>query len=336
MGYALRTMRRLLLGLSFAACFGCGSGDDDISPESPRWQKVVSELPNALVCVTGTASDDVWAVGSGGFVLHHDGSSWSSFAAGDGDLWWAHAFPEGPAFLGGAGGTIFRVESDLSFTQMTTPGTGTVFGIWGATPDDLWAVGGDPQSPGSAFVWRSTGDTWEVAAGVPSIPIASFFKVWGRDANDIRIVGMDGVILHYDGLAFAQESSPTNRKLLTIHVESTGPWAAVGGSSQAVVVEHDGAWDDVSPSEETHPLLGVRLSGDDGYAVGTAGTVLRRRAMGWSKDELGFELSSDLHTAWIAPDDGVWVAGGDLLTVPMTNGVLLHAGKSVPKVQNIE
>lgn len=328
-------MRHLLLALCCAACFGCGSEETEPSPE-PRWQKVASQLPRALINVTGTANDDVWAVGSAGLILHFDGATWSSHDAGSADLWWAHAFPGGPTFLGGAGGTIYRVESDLSFTEMSTPGTGTVFGIWGATPDDLWAVGGDPQTPGSAFVWRSSGGTWQVASGVPDIPINSFFKVWGRDASDIRIVGMDGVILHYDGTSFAEETSPTNRKLLTIHVDGTGPWAAVGGSSQAVIVEHDGTWKDVSPTEETHPLLGVRLAANDGWAVGSAGTVLHRTSAGWVDEPLGFELSSDLHTAWIAPDGGVWLAGGDLLAVPMTNGVLLHAGKSVPRVQNVE
>jgi hypothetical protein len=328
-------MRAWLLVAFATACFGCGS-EPDTTTEPDRWQLVASELDSALICVTGTGNDDVWAVGSAGLALHYDGSSWSKHdAAMTADLWWAHAFPAGPVFVGGTGGTILRYESG-AFTPMTTPGTATVFGIWGTTPDDLWAVGGDPQAPGSAFVWRSAGDTWSVAAGVPSVPVTSFFKVWGRDANDIRIVGADGVILHYDGTNITEESSPTNRRLLTVHVESTGPWAAVGGSSQAVIVEHDGEWKDVSPTEETHPLLGVRLAGDAGYAVGSVGTVLRRTPDGWVEEKLGFDLSSDLHTAWIAPDGGVWAAGGDLLAVPMTNGVLLHVGDSVKKAQNFE
>jgi hypothetical protein len=331
----MRPLSALCVGLCASACFGCGTEDEGRGPAGARWQRVASELPSALICVTGTSEDDVWAVGNAGFALHYDGTSWTQEAATANDLWWAHAFPAGPVFVGGTGGTILRFENG-AFTPMTTPGTGTVFGIWGESENDLWAVGGDPQAPGSAFVWRSTGDTWAPATGLSSVPITSFFKVWGRDASDVRIVGADGVILHYDGTSITEETSPTNRRLLTVHVAADGPWAAVGGSSQAVIVERDDEWKDVSPSEETHPLFGVRLAGQAGYAVGAAGTVLRRTAKGWVEEKLGFELSSDLHTVWIAPDGGVWAAGGDLLATPMTNGVLLHAGKSVAKAENFE
>ncbi len=40
-----------------------------------------------------------------------------------------------------------RCKTALSHA-MTTPGTNTVFGIWGSSPDDLWAVGGASDATG--------------------------------------------------------------------------------------------------------------------------------------------------------------------------------------------
>jgi hypothetical protein len=320
----------LISSVFLAAC-----SEDEGSPDpDPGWVVVQQELPGALICVSGTGDDDVWASGgdpgdgTGPFVLHYDGSSWTRLPTGTtGDLWWVHAFPSGPVFLGGSQGTILRYQAG-TFTPMTTPGTDTVFGIWGASPDDLWAVGGNPQVPGSAFVWRSDGETW-TAAAIPSLPISAYFKVWGRNASDVRIVGNDGVILRYDGVAIVDEPSATNRKLLTIHVDGDGPWVAVGGVSQAVILEQAGGWQDVSPSAPSQPLFGVRMSGNDGYAVGTGASVLRRNSGVWSEEKLGFEVFGDLHSAWISPSGRVWLAGGDLLAVPLVNGVLLHKGKAV-------
>ncbi len=321
-----------------AACFavtGCGGDSGDPVDDAVRWRVVYEKLPGALIGITGTADDDVWTSGgdpgdgSGPMVLHFDGKRWKRMLTGEsGDLWWIHAFAGGPVFLGGSQGTILRYEAG-SFTKMPTPGTNTVFGIWGASADDLWAVGGDPQKPGTAFVWRSDGQTWTAASGAPSVPITSYFKVWGRSASDVRIVGNDGVILHYDGTTLSEETSPTNRKLLTVHVDQTGPWVAVGGLSQAVIVEDDGGWKDVSPPSPSHALFGVRMAGDEGYAVGTAATVMHRSAGTWSDEPLGFDLYSDLHSAWIAPSGRVWVVGGDLLAFPLVNGVLLQKGRPV-------
>ena len=59
-----------------------------------------------------------------------------------GDLWWVHAFEQGPVLMAGANATILRYENG-QFTRMSTPGLArhTVYGVWGARPDDVYAVG---------------------------------------------------------------------------------------------------------------------------------------------------------------------------------------------------
>ncbi len=328
-GSTLLSALVLLSGCGDGAGGGDGEGDQ-------QYRLIFDSLPGALIGISGTSEKDVWAVGGdpgdggGAFVLHFDGE-WSKKPTGqDVDLWWVHAFLGGPTFFGGGGGTILRLIGD-DFEKLPTPGAATVFGIWGPTPDDLWAVGGDPAKSGSAFVWRFDGTAWSVAPGFPAVPIASWFKVWGRAANDVRFVGMDGAIVHFDGQAFQQIASPTDRRLLTVFAEPGGRYTAVGGVSQAVILEDAaGSWQDVSPAPPNHAMIGIRTRGDDGYAAGSAGAVMRRKAGAWVEEPLGFDVFADFHSVWIDPRGGVWLAGGNILSYPLVNGVLVHKGPQIP------
>jgi hypothetical protein len=330
----MRATPLLLAALLLGACGGDDGGEEGHAPDV--FTQTFDSLPGALIGVSGTSEKDVWAVGgnpsdgSGAFVLHFDGQ-WTRKPTGHmGDLWWVHAFPTGPVFFGGSNGTILRYASD-SFEKLPTPGTATVFGIWGTSPDELWAVGGDPATPGTAFVWRFDGTNWSAAQGFPSVPVAAWFKVWGRAADDVRFVGMDGAIVHFDGEGFAQIASPTNRRLLTLFAEPDGRYTAVGGVSQAVILEDaGGTWKDVSPEPPTHAMIGVRTRGEDGYAAGTAGSVMRRKNGVWVDEPLGFDVFADFHSVWIDPKGGVWLGGGSIASVPLVNGVLVHKGPKIP------
>jgi len=320
--------------LALPACGGDDYSDDPHDPNA--YVQTFDGLPGALIGVSGTSEEDVWAVGgnpgdgSGAFVLHFDGQWTRKLTGHQVDLWWVHAFAGGPVFFGGSGGTILRYQNQ-SFEKLPTPGSATVFGIWGATPDQLWAVGGDPAKSGTAFVWRFDGSTWSAAQGFPSVPVAAWFKVWGRAADDVRFVGMDGAIVHFDGKGFEQIASPTDRRLLTLFAEPGGRYTAVGGMSQAVILEDvGGTWKDVSPAPPTHAMIGIRTAGDDGYAAGTGGSVMRRKDGVWVDEPLGFDVFADFHSVWIDPKGGVWLGGGSIASFPLVNGVLVHKGAKIP------
>ncbi|MFP2906152.1 hypothetical protein ACLESD_14025 [Pyxidicoccus sp. 3LFB2] len=136
----------------------------------------------------------MWAVGAdrgrGPAVLHFDGSAWSELATGHrGDLWWVHAFQDGPVVMAGGNATILRYENG-AFTRMRTPGLArhTVYGVWGARPDDLYAVGS--VAGRSGFIWHYDGTAWsELPLPLAELPrtadgdIPGFFKVWGTGGD---------------------------------------------------------------------------------------------------------------------------------------------------------
>ena len=328
-GSANRGCIALVLTAALTACGGSDSG--------PSWQLVASKMPNAVMSVWGTSASDVFLVGAdqrdghGPFAAHFDGAAWTRLDTGvaSGNLWWVFGFPGGgPVYMGGDGGTILRYQSG-SFVHMATPGIGTVFGIWGASNSDLWAVGGDPGGQAGGFAWRlQGGDTWTAAPSFPAdLPMTdAIWKMYGRSASDAWMVGTRGKALHWDGSALLLASTGAGESLFTVHADQDG-FVAVGGTGTAVIVENTGSgWQNASPSG-AEPLVGVCLSAQVGYAVGQDGAVFTRTATTWSKVHTGLTIDESFHAVWIEPTGGVWAVGGQVSTPPYNNGIVVHLGQ---------
>jgi hypothetical protein len=316
-----------------------GSCEPQESPTADEWQIVHEDLPGALLSVWGTSQSDVWSVGAdardgtGPLVLHFDGAAWTRMTTGEtvGDLWWVFGFADGPVYMGGDGGVILRYQSG-AFTRMTTPGTSTVFGIWGSSPSDMWAVGGDSDASGG-FAWRLQGDAWVAEPSVPAdVPMtAAIWKAYGSSATDVWLVGSSGVALHWDGATLTQGDTGVGSSLFTVF-EKDGLFAAVGGLATGLIVEaENGVWRNVTPEPPPMGLAGVTL-GDDGsgIAVGMMGTVYVRDDSGWALVDPGLKVRQNLHGSWIDDEGGLWAVGGQTLTPPLTEGVMLHRGTAVP------
>lgn len=305
------------------------------------WQVIHEELDAALLSIWGTSSSDVWAVGgdmgdgSGPLVLHYDGSEWQRMLTGQeaGTLWWVFGFEDGPLYMGGEGGVILRYQDDR-FTRLQTPGQDTVFGIWGASPNDLWAVGGASESEGG-FAWRLSGnDTWQPEQSVPSevTAVAAIWKVFGSSGSDAWLVGSNGVSLHWDGNSLSPGDTGVGSSLFTVHAAGDR-YAAVGGLASGIIVEYDeGEWQNVTPDPLPVALSGVYLDDEGGgFAVGSLGAVYRRDTDGWHEEDTRVSVDGNLHSVWLDPEGGIWAVGGQTYVEPFTDGVLIHGGADHPR-----
>lgn len=328
-------MGRASIGLVFALVLGgCPDGD---GPAASEWQLVHEELPGALLSVWGTSEDDVWMVGGDGrdgmgpLVIHWDGTSFERIDSGldSGALWWVFGFPGGPVYMGGEGGTILRHDGEV-FTPMTTPGSQTVFGIWGASETDIWAVGGTSDGR-DGFAWRLEGDAWVPEPTLPAdlASASAVWKIYGTSADDAWLVGHNGLSLHWDGSTLTPGDTGVGSALFTVHANATR-YAAVGGFGTGIIVEYeDGAWHNMTPSG-IQGLSGVYVGEDDfAVAVGAYGTVHLRDAAGWHEADTGYPLVESYHAVWVDPAGGVWAVGGE--TTSLTDGVLLHRGEMLPE-----
>src|SRR5450432_1141740 len=152
-------MRTLLSGLLtvigallLVACHGSDSSDK--RDEKLNWAWAAQSDAAALLSVHGTSANDVWIAGvddgKGPVVLHFDGTAWERRATGvRGNLWWVHATAAGPVFFAGENGLFLRYQ-DGAFERLKTPALGkdTLYGVWAAAADDVYAVGASAERNG--------------------------------------------------------------------------------------------------------------------------------------------------------------------------------------------
>jgi hypothetical protein len=313
-----------------------------------EWQLLASELPAALLSVSGRSESDVYAVGAdkghGPLVLHFDGKRWSEIHTGSiGDLWWVQALAGGPVFMAGASATVLRFDGQR-FERMPTPGLGrqTVYGVWAASADDFYAVGSAAGRNG--FIWHYHGGAFEdeaVPLDVPRIAggeVPGFFKVFGA-GDDVWVVGAAGAILHRKGTGpFVVVPTQTKDTLFTVH-GSVGRLLAVGGAGNGILFAQDGpagsVFRDASPPA-AGLLQGVFVSAQGDWVSGERGAVYTRApgASAFVAVDHGLALpaASSLHSMFVDSSGGVWSAGGNVLSPALDDGMLVHYGSHVPPV----
>ena len=316
-------------------------------PDVPTWEVVARDLPAALLSIDGASHTNIFAVGSdkgsGPLVLHFDGTEWKQLSTDQhGDLWWVHAFADGSALMGGASATVLRLpNAGGKFERLSTPGLGrqTVYGIWGASPQDFYAVGSSAGRSG--FIWHFDGTAFHEEILPLDLPrmaheeIPGFFKVWGH-GDDVWVVGASGAVLHRQGAgAFAVVKTETKDTLFTVH--GTGSrWLSVGGGSNGVVLAGgDHPLENLSP-KGSGLLQGVFTSDQDGdWVSGERGAIYTRHGASPFQEvehALALPVASSLHAIFVDSAHEIWSVGGDVLTPALNAGMLVHYGKHVPTV----
>jgi hypothetical protein len=316
------------------------------APEPPAWELVAVGLPSALMSIDGASASDIYAVGAdkgdGPLVLHFNGSAWAELPTGQhGDLWWVHAFPDGSALMGGARATVLRVKAG-HFERLPNTGLArqTVYGVWGVSPEDFYAVGS--ASGRNGFVWHYFAGQFHDEPLPADLPMVAhgeppgFFKAWGS-GDDVWIVGSGGTILHRKGKGpFERIPTPVKDILFTVH-GVRDRWVAVGGGSNGIALERDGSSvRDVSPLGAAL-IQGVFTSDADGdWASGERGGIYTRTAGKgpFRSVEHGLPLppAMSLHSIFVDASHEVWAVGGNVLTPALDFGVLVHFGKPIPNV----
>ena len=132
-------------------------------------------------------------------------------AATSSDWAWQNPLPQGNDLFGvwgssstdvfavGLIGTIVHYDGS-AWSAMSGGTTNRLDGVWGSSSTDVFAVGD------YGTILHYNGSAW---SAMSSGTTSHLYGVWGSSATDVFAVGDDGTILHYDGSAWSAMSSGT-------------------------------------------------------------------------------------------------------------------------------
>jgi hypothetical protein len=334
---------------------GCDPSDEDcvahaISCDEAPWCPVPTNVSAfyALTAVWGSSKNDVWAAGSGGTIIHFDGTAWAPtptavkntfhaiWGSSKNDVWVASATDTVFHSTGYAGAAT---EWQRVRTPLDDDTDAPLYTIWGTSADDVRIAGrsfvlrieGTEDFINSNILTKTTLDDGGVAwQGTPGS--ASVLGLWGTSANDVWLVGDNssyapwqlGLTLHGTGgadgsITWTEVDSQSSVRLRAIWGSSANDIWAVGdiGTIRHIDGATSKAWD-VIASPTTAALHAVWGSAaDDIWAVGEAGTIIHYDGKAWTKTIAAFPVGKKptLYGVWGSGRDDVWIVG---------NGVALH------------
>ena len=317
----MRARFRPWLGLVGWAWLGACS--NDAAEPGEGWREAFAARDVGwLLSVWGPAADDLYAVGGrpdDGVVMHFDGLEWTAVDLGVRVplLNWVFGFSSADVTVVGNDGTILHFDGAAWTTESTTVSQ-DLWGVWGVSRDDLWAVGGNGRSEGQATLLRREAGAWRrMPTPALSRPnVNAFFKVWGTSSDNVYAVGQRGAIVRFDGNAWTEQLSGTGDDLIALW--GTGPdrVVVVGGRNNGQVVVFDGdRWTHRSLS----PLPGLNgvwmRRPDIAHVAGANGTLARLRLENFTVEEALVEprVTDDFHAVFGAPGGRLISVGGSLI-----------------------
>lgn len=225
--------------------------------DGTSWEKLAPGGADSFWWVAGTGPKDVWMAGEHGRITHWDGQSfqehtpltaatiWGLWASSPTDAWAVGGTPGGGT---AAPNDVVLHWDGTSWKEEALPMKlgRSLNKIWGAGPNDIYAVGE------AATVWHRKGSSWSIE----STPAKSnLLTVHGCSATDVYAVGGQDVV-HSDGKTWEKVAIDIHN---VVNGVACGPGGEVlivggGGLKQRLVA---GAWVDDFKSEPYGDLHGA-------------------------------------------------------------------------------
>jgi hypothetical protein len=284
-----------LLGLGVVACRRGDRAHADATWSIPTTQN--------LRAVWGNASNDVWAVGDRGTILHFDGRAWTISPSGTQESL-TGAYGTGPrdVWVSGEKGAMLHWNGE-AWSQIAAQGDDTMLlSVWASGPTDVWAVGIADES---GFLRKWDGTKWG-SQGIPGS--SSLWGVAGTGPHDVWMIGNNpqgaGLVLHGDGSHFdlIGYKGPPARGIFCVRPDDVWVAPYEGG------IEHwNGSTWETAPTT-AGPLLRMAGSGtDDVWATGLGGVALHYRGGSWSSPPTG--TNNVLWSIWSRAPEEAWAVG---------------------------
>ncbi|MBI5489978.1 MAG: hypothetical protein HY905_21770 [Deltaproteobacteria bacterium] len=185
-----------ICGSGAADVWAVGTGGNIVHMAGGWFWPVASGVTVDLEDVWCRAGDDVWAVGARGTVLRWDGAAWTSSSIGSSrQLHGVGGFGPSNVWIVGASDTILHWTGGPFWTYVATGTECTPRKIWSAGPTDLWIVGDVPSGASASAGMILHGDGLSWTAS-PPLAFVGLVGVAGSGLGDVWAAGPAGILRH--------------------------------------------------------------------------------------------------------------------------------------------
>jgi len=204
--------------------------------DGSAWQMMSTGGTSSIQAIWGTGPQDVFAA-TYPAIHHYDGSLWSPMscpAYGYTQIWGLNA---DLVYAGDDNSHIISYDgSAWSLLPTLDLPQANIQGIWGAAPDNLYAVGSYLAAFRSfGFIAHFDGGQWSSI----SFQGRSFHDVWGTSAQNIYAACDSTFLYHYDGSSWAWQSIGAGGWLFAL--AGSGPADILAAGYRGTVLRYGGA-----------------------------------------------------------------------------------------------
>ena len=204
-------------------------------------------VPASFNGIWATGTTNVWAVGShvdaigilnsDGFIFHWDGCAWTrSPLSIAAGLREVWGATSNDVWAVGDQGTALHWDG-AAWTPVSTGVTSILWAVSGTATNDVWAVG-----DGGAIHWNGT--AWAASPGFPIPPPEVNFRgdVWAVAPNDVWVVGNRNLLTRFDGSNWTTTpvSADITHSLFGVWSDGSNAWAV--GEGDQIQKFSGGAW----------------------------------------------------------------------------------------------
>ncbi len=277
---------------------------------SSGWISQTGATDEPLKAVWGSSSQDVFAAGSDGAIIHYNGSEWSEMDMAQNVNFqgiWGTSHEN--VYCVGDSGLIMQFDG----TEWKKTGSGTsenLNGIWIDSSSEVFIVG----ERGTSLVCSD-----DTCLKIPGVSTSySLNAVWGTSPENVFAVGGNGIILHYDGRNWSEMDSKTSEILMGVWGASEKDIFAVG--LNGTIVHYDGSKWEKMPVVKKDFYAVAGTSHQYVIAAGTDGKILRYDGSSWT--EMQSNTISLIQGLWVSPKNDSFGVG--------YNGLIMFNENMVP------
>ncbi len=282
------------------------------------WKAFEEGMPRKsirLIDISGLSSDNVFAVGWDGTVLHFNGLNWTAMDTSSIIDHTEHISLQGifgasqeDVFAVGDHGTVIHYNGS-TWSAMDSTTEKVLYHVWGDSRNNMIAVGED----GTTLKYNGT--NW---SAMDVVTDKHLYRIFWISSSDLFVVGEEGIIIHYNGSTWSIMDSGTDKDLFGIWGNSNNSIIAVG--EEGTIIKYNGSsWTSMN-SPTTNNITGVwGTAEDDVYAVGFGGIFLKYNGTEWTK--------SSIEDAYIC--EKIWgTSSSDLFVSGYNSGIFHFNGSS--------